>query len=185
MDSEVGDPEIKRARDTLRQGGVVAHATEGVWGLACDPFCQPAVERIVAIKGRDVEKGLLLIAHDASVFQEELREHSSELQKRVLASWPGAHTWVLPNHRFSNTVTGGRHTVACRVPGHEQARQLCAAFAGPLVSTSANRSGQPALTEEADVIAELGQEVDLVLSGRVLNPGMPSTIHGLNGEQLR
>ena len=179
------EQQLQQASETLKSGGVVAHATEGVWGLACDPFCQAAVERVIGIKGRDFDKGLLLIAHEASKFEQELNAQSQALRQRALDSWPGAHTWVLPNLRFADWVTGGRDTIACRVPGHEQARQLCALFGGPLVSTSANRSGQIALTEEAAVKQELGGEVDLVLSGEVIQPGKASVIYDLHGEQLR
>ena len=175
--------ELHRAAELLRDGGVIAHATEGVWGLACDPNDAAAVARILEIKGREFDKGLLLIGHTATVFEVEWvgAEHRDE----VLASWPGPHTWVLPNSRFTPEVTGGRETIACRVPGHAQARALCELFGGPLVSTSANRSGQPALTEEEAVRSELGAEVDMVLSGEVNNPGAASAIYALNGERLR
>lgn len=127
----------------LRQGGLVLHATEGVWGLACDPWSPNAVARLLAFKGRAVAKGLIVIGAQPGCFAPELELVAAEARDAVLACWPGAVTWILPNRRFPRWVTGGRGTVAVRVPGHPQARALCRAFGGPLVSSSANRAGRP------------------------------------------
>ena len=160
--------------------------TEGVWGLACVPTQSAAVARIIAIKGRDASKGLLLIGACPDVFADELGGLATDaLRERVKASWPGPHTWVLPNIHYGEAVTGGRDTVACRVPGHEQALALCAAVGGPLVSTSANRTGKPACTTLQQVLDVLQAEVDLVLEGSVNDPGAASAIYDLDGTRLR
>ena len=123
------------------------HATEGVWGLACDPFDAQAVARLLALKRRPLAKGLIVIGASESCFTPELEAlESSAERKMVVDAWPGAVTWILPNVRFPGWITGGRDAVAVRVPGHPQARALAEAFGGPLVSTSANRSGEPAPT---------------------------------------
>lgn len=176
---------LDRAASALRDGGLVVHATEGVWGFACDPHNAQALSALISLKGRDAAKGLLLIAARADMFAAELAAHRADLRERVRASWPGPHTWVLPNLNYPSLVTGGRDTIACRVPGHEQARALSAAFGGPLVSTSANLSGAPAIVDEADAITQFAAHVDIVLSGKVLQPGQASTIYGLDGEVLR
>ena len=164
---------------------MIAHATEGVWGLSCDPENTSAVEKVLTIKGRDRDKGLIVIGGSIDAFQPELAGINDEDRQRISATWPGPHTWILPNVRFSQAITGNRTTVACRVPGHPQAVALAAEFGRPIVSTSANRSGQTAATTEAEVSAELGAEVDFIVSGNVLNPGVPSSIHMLSGEQIR
>ena len=82
-------------------------------------------------------------------------------------------------------MTGHRETVACRVPGHPQAQKLAALFGRPIVSTSANRSRSPAAVTEDEVVEWLGAEVDLIVSGAVLTPGVPSAIHTLSGERIR
>jgi L-threonylcarbamoyladenylate synthase len=127
----------------LQQGGLVAHATEGVWGLACDPWDAKAVRGLLALKSRSASKGLIVIGADAADFRCELEELTADDRQRVAASWPGPVTWILPNRRFPTWITGSRDSVAVRVPGHPQARALCRAFGGPLVSTSANRTGLP------------------------------------------
>ncbi len=175
---------LEEAAAALCAGGVVVHATEGVWGLACDPGRAEAVEKILALKGRGADKGLLLIAHDAQVFARHWTGlgHAGD----ILKSWPGHHTWVLPNHGvYADYVTGGRTTVACRVPGHVQARQLCKEVGHALVSTSANLSGQPPVVDEAAARALFADHVDVVLPGRVGDADGPSTIHDLDGRILR
>ena len=159
--------QLRRAVGVLRGGGVVAHATEGVWGLACDPADGTAVDRVLEIKGRDAEKGLIVAAGRAEAFATELEGLDDEVAGRIRESWPGAVTWVVPNRRFPHWITGGRDTVAIRVPGHEQARALADAFGGAIVSTSANRSGvEPARTARA-VADALGEAVDFILPGEI------------------
>ena len=167
---------LRTAVDVLRRGGVVAHASEGVWGLACDPFDADAAAKVLAIKGRDAAKGLLLIAADASGFAPEIEPLDGDTQARIFASWPGATTWVVANHRFDDWITGGRRTVAIRVPGHDQARALASAFGGPLVSTSANRSGEPPALAQQEVQTRLGDAVDYLLPGETGGRRGPSRI---------
>lgn len=177
--------ELQHAAAVIAGGGVVLHATEGVWGFACDPFVEAAVHRILQIKERAVEKGLIVIGCDASTFDPELRGLDEQTRARIEATWPGAVSWVVPNQRFPQWVTGGRQSVAIRVPGHKQARAMARAADRPLVSTSANRSGAPAVVSEADARRQFAGEVDLVLPGAVLNPGSPSVLQTLDGTVLR
>lgn len=179
------EPSIDAVALRLREGGVIAHATEGVWGFACDPHSPAAVARVMAIKGRSAAKGLLLIADQADAFADQLAGQDPDLAAAARASWPGAHTWILPNTVYSSQITGARDTVGCRVPGHAQARSLCAAFGGALVSTSANRAGETALVDYHAVCAAFADLVDAVLPGQVNVPGQPSTIHALDGSILR
>ncbi|MCY3620966.1 MAG: L-threonylcarbamoyladenylate synthase [Gammaproteobacteria bacterium] len=183
---EVSDGLLLRAVDVLHSGGVVAHATEGVWGLACDPFDAAAVDRVLEIKGRDADKGLIVAAGRVGAFATELECLDDEKAGRIRASWPGAVTWVVPNRRFPQWITGGRDTVAIRVPGHEQARALADGFGGAIVSTSANRSGvEPARTAAA-VADALGEVVDFILPGETGASGGPSRIvDALSGRTLR
>lgn len=174
----------------LLEGGLVLHATEGVWGLACDPFDALAVSRLLELKGRSVAKGLILIGACADVFEPELAAIDPAQARAVRDSWPAAETWILPNRRFPYWITGEHAGVAVRVPGHPQSRALAGAFGGPLVSTSANPSGQPAPTSmlrargifPAD---EFPTAADYILPGEVLVPGAPSRIRTLAGEAIR
>lgn len=180
------EAELAHAVAALRAGGVVAHASEGVWGLACDPFAHPAVAKIHAIKGRAVAKGLIVVAGDAAVFAPELDPLEAALAERIRASWPGAVTWVVANRRFPAWITGGRDTTAIRVPAHAQARALATAFGGLLVSTSANRTGDSPATTAEEVLATLGGEIDYLLPGTTSGRQGPSRIvDAATGKALR
>jgi len=173
----------------LRAGGVVAHATEGVWGLACDPDDRSAVARILTLKGRSVDLGLILIAQNPSVFAGELACLTEADRQAAVDAWPGAATFIVPNRApvpWPQWITGEHTGVAVRVPGHEQARHMCAAFGGAVVSTSANPSGRLAAVTELKARAYFGQRVDFYLPGEVLNAGSPSTIYDFaSAETLR
>lgn len=134
------------AARTLHAGGVIAYPTEAVWGLGCDPFDEAAVRRLLALKQREVEKGLILIAADLQQFDGLLDWDAlpTDRAEAVYASWPGPHTWIVPaSGRVPHWITGMHDGVAVRVSAHPLVASLCAAFGGPLVSTSANRAGDP------------------------------------------
>lgn len=177
---------LRQAVLSLQAGGVIAHATEGVWGLACDPDNLAAVARILILKDRAVERGLILLGHRAEVFAAELASLSAADGATAVAAWPGPATFVVPNVAptpWAHWVTGGHAGVAVRVPGHAQARLLCASFGGAVVSTSANPSGRSAPTSEMKVRAYFGQNIDFYLPGEVLQPGKPSSIHDFASSQ--
>ena len=180
------DDALHEAAQVLRRGGVVAHACEGVWGLACNPLDEAAVGRVFDIKGRGATKGLIMIAACPDAFATELGALDDATAERIRTSWPGPVTWVVPSERFPEWITGGRGTVAVRVPDHAQSRALAGAFGAPIVSTSANRSGAaPCLTAD-DVRDVLGDEIGYLLPGAIGDRVGPSTIiDAATGETLR
>ena len=119
------------------------------------------------------------------MFDAQLANLVADHRAEVVASWPGHHTWVLPDDVYPDEVRGQRPTLACRVPDHVQARDLCAGFAAPLVSTSANLSGEPGIVSAAQAHAQFATLVDFVLPGEVGDAGKASTIHGLDRTILR
>ena len=174
------------AASVLRRGGLVAHATEAVWGLTCDAFDVAAVARVLELKRRSLDKGLIVIGSNASTFAAELEALDEVTAARVLASWPGPETWLLPNRTFPYWITGGRADVACRVPGHLQARQLCARFGGALVSTSANPNDRIPARSELMVRRYFDGRIDYLLPGQVDGATSPSRIrHAISGERIR
>lgn len=179
------DEVVRRAARVIDAGGVVAHACEGVWGFACDPDNRMAVERVLRIKRRAAAQGLIVIGATDADFAPELDRVDDVIADRVRASWPGAVTWIVPNHRFPAWVVGDFDTVAIRVPGHEQARELARACGHPLVSTSANRSSEAPARSQREV-ARFADEVDYVLPGEIGGREQPSTIvDAASGEVLR
>ena len=114
--------ELEEAITCLQLGGVVAHACEGVWGLACNPYDKIAVQRVLDLKNRDVSKGLLVIGGTAAVFEEELCRLSTRQRQIVEMSWPGPSSWIVVTDRYPDWITGDKGSVGVRVPGHRQAR---------------------------------------------------------------
>ncbi|MDZ7803284.1 L-threonylcarbamoyladenylate synthase [Thiohalophilus sp.] len=178
---------IEQAVEVLRNGGVVAYPTEAVYGLGCDPDNSRAIEKILALKQRERNKGLILIASEVGQVAPYLDELPEEARHRVLASWPGPFTWLWPAKAdTSEWLRGDFTTLAVRVTAHPQVRELCQAFGKPLVSTSANLSGQPPARTAAQVREQFGQQVDFVLEGEVGPHSSPTEIRdALSGELIR
>lgn len=169
--------QLRRALRTLRAGGVVAYPTEAVWGLGCDPLHAPAVARLLQLKRRAPEKGLILIAHDYAALKPFLAPMDKALEQRVLSTWPGPVTWLLPATRHvPDWLTGGRDSIAVRVTAHPVARGLCASFGRPLVSTSANSAARPAARTALRVRKYFGAELDGLVPGATGGLARPTEI---------
>ena len=173
----------------LRSGGIIAYPTEGVFGLGCDPCNDQAVAEILALKGRAAGKGLIIIAADFDQLLPFILLPEPPVLERVLASWPGPVTWLLPAAPWvPDRLTGGRATIACRVTDHPIAAQLCRAFGAPLVSTSANPSGRPPAKSLLQVRRYFGRQKDrlLLIPGPLGKLKGPTPIYdALTGRRLR
>lgn len=161
---------VSTAADLMRAGGVVAYPTEYCFGLGCDPRNEHAVQRILSIKQRSVEQGLILIAAELEQVHNYAELDQLPTIAEIKQSWPGPVTWVLP--ALADTppwITGQHKSVAMRVTAHALCQSLCIEFGGAIVSTSANRHGQPAAVSVQEVARQLGDEVDLILDGPLAN----------------
>ncbi|UCM45002.1 Sua5/YciO/YrdC/YwlC family protein [Aeromonas dhakensis] len=171
--------EFELAVAALQHDGVIAYATEAVFGLGCDPDSEAAVQRLLAIKQRPVEKGLILIAADLAQLQDyiDLDQLTSEQLARVEASWPGPFTWIMPARPDTPAwLTGQFDTLAVRVTAHPQVQELCRAFGKPLVSTSANLTGEEPARRLADIGELLASQLAYILPGEVGGQANPSEI---------
>lgn len=179
--------QIARAVAALRNGGVIAYPTEAVWGLGCDPFDQGAVQRILSLKRRRMGMGLIMIAANVEQFAPFLTGLTPSLRQKLLASWPGPQTWLVPNNRRAPCwVTGGRDTLALRVTAHPVAAALCRAFGGPLISTSANPHGRPSASSRLRVELYFHNRLDAVVPGPLGGLARPTPIRNLlTGETVR
>ncbi len=167
----------------LRDGGLVAFATETVYGLGADATRSAAVRKIFLAKGRPVTNPLIVHVADAQIarrFSTEWPVAAEQLSERF---WPGPLTLVLPKSpAIVREVTAGRETVGLRVPNHPLAIQLLRAFDGAIAAPSANRANHISPTSAADVRAELGERVDLILDGGPCTVGIESTVIDLIGD---
>lgn len=176
---------LEQIAEIVAKGGVIAYPTEAVWGLGCDPKNTAAIERILALKERPWQKGLVLVAADFSQLEPWLEPLSPEDFAKVQATWPGHVSWVLPCKAWVPACLKGEHrSLAVRVSAHPLVQALCAQT-GPLVSTSAN----PATLEPARSLQEVAQYfktgLDGILAGELGGKAQPSVIRTLDGQQLR
>jgi len=188
LTSAVSDWQLFRARVLLRAGAVLAYPTEAVWGLGCDPWNRQAVRRILELKQRPVEKGLILVAASVQQIRFLLDPLPLQLQRRAMDYWPGPVTCLLPDVRrqIPAWVRGCHDSVAVRVSAHPGVRALCQAAGMPLVSTSCNPAGRPPARRSWQVRRYFGDRLDLILPGRTGNNRNPSRIIDIvSGQQLR
>lgn len=178
---------IRQAVRQIAAGGVVAYPTETVYGLGCDPFNGPAVLRLLELKQRNIDQGLILIASDFRQLQPLLQPMTAEVKRRLARTYAAPVTWTLPCIPEIPVWLRGRHaTLAVRVTRHPIARALCDVWQGPLVSTSANRHGRAPATTALAVRMAFDNKLEYILHGPVGATGKPSVIRdGLSGRVLR
>ncbi|WP_192036137.1 Sua5/YciO/YrdC/YwlC family protein [Halomonas sp. YLGW01] len=186
-DTPALDAALNAAVDALHAGGVIAYPTEAVWGLGCDPDNEQALTALLRLKERDPAKGLILIAGHIGQLAPWLEGLPADLHAPLVASWPGPNTWLVPDNGRAHPLLRGAHqSVALRVSDHPLVARLCEAYGGPIVSTSANRAGEPPALSAAAVRDALGDGVAAVLEGPLGDHPKPSTIRDLvSGRVLR
>lgn len=171
---------LDRAVDVLQQGGVIAYPTEAVYGLGCDPENLSAVKKILQLKQRPKEKGLILVASSLDQFKNYIQPLEKEIEEKLLASWKDktkAITWLVPvKKEISEYLKGQFDTIAVRVSHHPVVKELCEKYAGAIVSTSANISTQEAARNAEQVKEIFGNDVDFILEGKTDVNAEPSEI---------
>jgi len=170
---------VSQAVQCLRDGGIIAYPTEAVYGLGCDPQNEQAVRRLLELKDRPIEAGLILIADTFEHFQAFITPVSNEQKERAMATFPRGDGG-------SGCLAGEHETIALRITAHPVCRALCAAFNGAIVSTSAN----PGRAEPARSVAQLeqyfGSSIDGIVAGELGGENRPSEIRDLvSGQVLR
>jgi L-threonylcarbamoyladenylate synthase len=172
------DAAIAEAARVLRVGGLVAFPTETVYGLGADAADAAAVARLYAAKGRPTFNPLIAHVRDAGAAR-AIALFEADAETLARAFWPGPLTLVLPQRPacpVAALATAGLDTIALRVPASAVAQDLLAAFGGPIVAPSANRSGHVSPTRAEHVVADLAGRVDVILDGGPTEAGLESTI---------
>ena len=160
--------DLETAIAALRNRGVIAYPTEGVWGLGCDPSDEAATLRLLALKQREVGKGLILIASNVTQLAPfvDMAALDDAARDAVAASWPGPNTWIVPASPDAPAwITGDHDGIAVRVSAHPVVVALCDAFGGALVSTSANIATFPSPRARAELDPRIVSGVDAIAPG--------------------
>lgn len=163
----------------LKDGEVIAYPTEGVFGVGCDPDNQQAVEKLLTLKQRPVEKGLILIAADYQQLLPYIDDSqlTEQQKKKIFATWPGPVTWVMPvKKNVPAFLTGQFNSIAVRVSDHPLVQQLCTHFGKPITSTSANLTGLPPCKTATEVYDQLGEHLSAILEGETGGRENPTEI---------
>lgn len=180
---------IKHAAEVFTQGGILAYPTEAVFGLGCDPDNNEAVEKLLSLKQRSVDKGLILLAANYSQLLPYLDDDAISQDQRVsiLSRWPDALTQVLPaNNNISPLLCGVFDSIAVRITNHPDVVALCKLTNKAIVSTSANLAGQSPATTWQQVEQQLGDKVDCIIKTDTLGFLKPtSIINGLTADIIR
>ncbi|OCG10179.1 L-threonylcarbamoyladenylate synthase TsaC [Gilliamella sp. wkB178] len=177
---------LAESNELLNKGKVLAYPTEAVFGLGCDPDCESAVLQILALKQRNIEKGLILIASHYQQLIPYIDESAitNEQKHQALASWPGPVTWVFPKNK--NTpyfLTGKFASIAVRITDHPVVINLCNLFGKPLVSTSANLSAHEPCRTANEVAKQFGKHFP-ILQGETGKRSQPSEIRDIKTGQI-
>ena len=168
---------VREAAITIRGGGVLLYPTETIYGLGCDVFNERAVKRIFAIKQRFEKKPLLVLVRNVTMVRElvvAIPPLASVLMDRF---WPGPLTLIFYARRnISSLVTAGSGKIGVRIPKNNFCLRLIKACSTPIVSTSANISGQEPVQGVDDLVRHFGNRVDLVVNVGILPVSLPSTV---------
>jgi L-threonylcarbamoyladenylate synthase len=171
-DINAGDAARQALESCISKGEVVLFPSDGIYGLACDPLNEKAVERIHAIKGRDEGKSSAIMYFSPLAMRELIRDLGQKVGEAFGKLLPGPVTLIVPNPRH-------RYPLACREdPARLGVRVIEGPLSGarcPIFQTSANLSGEPAPSSFAGIVPEVREEVDLAIDGGLLT-GLPSTV---------
>tara|TARA_B100000214_G_C23955166_1_gene622434 strand:- start:1077 stop:1610 length:534 start_codon:yes stop_codon:yes gene_type:complete len=159
--------------ECLKSGETIAYPTEGVWGLGCDPTNNEAIKKLLDLKGRTKDKGLILIGSKFEHFIDFA--YVEDYKNKLMTKWPGPHTWLVPPKKdISDYIIGSNDKVALRLTDHDLVCSICDSFKGPIVSTSANKEGLPTLNNPQEILANFPDVK--CLEGSLGGHHKPSTI---------
>ncbi len=179
MTNDISPNDIDRAVEALAAGNAIIIPTDTVYGLAADPRSETAMAQLFRLKQRPGGTPVAVLV--ASIEQaRELIEWSADIDELAQQHWPGALT-IVGTLRDGGLVAGTGETLGVRLPDHGFV-QACASRFGPIAATSANRHGEPTITNPADLAAAFGSDVSVVIDGGLLD-GVASTVVAVTDDE--
>lgn len=179
--------QLRQAARALHTGGVVAYPTETVFGLGCDPLDAEAVETILQLKRRPIEKGLILIGANLQQLLPYINVEDQTLLEKLEQTTDRPTTWICPARENTPRWLSGQHnSIAVRITSSSIAKALCRQFGGAIVSTSANPSGLKPARNRFTVQRYFGEQLDYILGSSCNQGAQPSQIIDLiSGQVIR
>lgn len=184
--AETTEQEVAHAAASLlSQGALVIFPTETVYGIGADAKNPEAIKKIYEVKGRPNDNPLIIHIADASLLAEVASEVSEEVKKLMQVFSPGPLTFILPRHpSIPLEATGGRDTVAVRIPAHPLARRIIEEAQTPIAAPSANRSGRPSGTDITSLLEDFDGKVPLIIDGGPSSTGIESTVIRVTTDEI-
>jgi L-threonylcarbamoyladenylate synthase len=181
------EPEaIREASQVLARGGLVAFPTDTLYALGANALDPRAIERVLTVKGRHHGKPLSVLLPSAGLAAELAAELPDAVRALLEAFWPGPLTVVLrASSKVPPVLTAATGTVGLRVPAGALAQSLLTTFGGPIIGTSANKSGGADPGDARAVQKAVGGQIDLILDGGRVALGIPSTVIDCTGAPAR
>lgn len=177
---------LQQACEILRRGGLVAFPTDTLYALGANALDPAAIERVLTVKGRHHGKPLSVLVPSVEAAAALAATLPDGAQALMRAFWPGALTVVVrASAKIPSILTAATGTVGLRMPAGAVARALLTAFAGPVIGTSANKTGAADPADAKTVQKAIGGQIDLVLDGGRVALGVPSTVIDCTAEPAR
>lgn len=167
---------ISKVVDVLQSGGVIAYPTDTTYGIGCSIMNKKGIERIYSIKQREKKKPFSFICSDLSDISRyaKVSNYQYKIMKRLL---PGAYTFVLPaSSTVPDLLVTKQKTVGIRIPDNVICLSIVRQLGHPIITTSANRSGEEPIGDPLSVDRELGKQLDLVVDGGILSATVSSVV---------
>jgi L-threonylcarbamoyladenylate synthase len=175
-----------KAAACVAAGGIVAFRTDTFYGLGVDPFNRAAVAALLALKGREEGKPILVVISDRQVAARFMKDESPVCDSLSARFWPGALTLVVAARpEVPPELTAGTGTIGIRLPADEDVRALVRVAGGALTATSANRAGEPPARTAAEVARAFPAGLSLVVDGGAARTEQPSTVVDAIGDEPR
>jgi tRNA threonylcarbamoyl adenosine modification protein (Sua5/YciO/YrdC/YwlC family) len=177
---------LLEAAEAVLRGGVIAFPTDTVYGLGCSLFDVSAVEMVARLKRRDPSLAVISLIPEPRQVYGLARDVSAAAERLMTRFWPGPLSLIFVAAPIVPArVRGAGGTVALRCPRDTLCQRLLDRIGGPVVSSSANLSGQPPAQTAEEVVRIFGNQLDLVIDGGPRHGGLPSTLVDVSGPRLR
>ena len=173
---------LQQATRCVQQGGIIAYPTESVYGLGCDPLNINAVEKLLHIKNRSIEKGLILLSDNLEKLLPFIDATDAQCQQLTQSQ---NITWLIKTRKQTPCWLTGQHKkIAVRITQHPIARALCKHLEQPIISSSANPTTKNAAKTRLQVQQYFQQQIDFVVPGSVGALNKPTQIIDMDSQRI-
>ncbi|MBD1429504.1 L-threonylcarbamoyladenylate synthase [Sphingobacterium litopenaei] len=155
--------DINQALETLKNGGLILYPTDTIWGIGCDATNAEAVEKVFALKGRDKSKSMLILLHNDNQLASYVKDIPDVAYELIEATDRPMTIIYSGAKNLAENAIAEDGSIGIRIVDHPFCQQLLQRFRKPIISTSANLSGQPSAANFDEIAGEIKEGVDYVV----------------------